>query len=162
MSEFLKLVRPLMRGVKLQIRNPMSDDLKNRMIRDMLQDLPAFVGEITVGLPTDPECFDRAEFLVNDETLINPFLFWVYDMKTTDNYPLQARLEIAKTMVIGATGPCVQYVDHELVTNKKELDDYAETVIRQGFPGIVLREPHGTFGTWDEEIPAESLGLALQ
>jgi hypothetical protein len=45
-------------------------------------------------------------------------------------------------MVSGACGPVIQFVDHELVTNKKELDDYAEKVIRQGFPGIVLREPH--------------------
>ena len=65
-------------------------------------------------------------------------------------------------MVVGACGPCVQYVDHELVTSKEELDAYAAKVIKAGFPGVVLREPHGTFGTYDEEIPAEFLGLALQ
>jgi len=162
MSEFYKLARPLMRGVKLQIRNPFDETVKNRMVRDMLQDLPAFVGEIVVGKPEDPECHERAEFLLGESNLIHPYIFWVYDMKTNGNYPLHERLGMTETMVTGACGPCVQFVDHMAVTNKKELDDYAKMVVDKGFPGIVLREPYGTFGTYDEEIPAESLGLLLQ
>lgn len=161
-DEFYKLARPLMRGVKLTIRNPFDPEVKNRMIIDMLQNLPAFAGEIVVGKPEDPECRERSEFLLESENVIHPYIFWVYDMKTVQPYPLQERLQIAEPMVVGACGPCVQFVDHEKVTSKKELDDYAEKVIRQGFPGIVLREPFGTFGTYDEEIPAESLGISLQ
>jgi hypothetical protein len=160
---FYKLARPLMRGVKIHIRNPLSDAIKNRMVRDMIQDLPAFVGEIVVGKPEDPECRERSEFFLGEETLMHPFIFWVYDMKTTENYGLQDRLQIAEPMVVGACGPFIQFVDHELVTNKTELDAYVEKAVKLGnFPGIVLREPYGTFGTYDDEIPAESLGLQLQ
>jgi hypothetical protein len=161
-NEFNKLARPMMRGVKVQIRNPFKGDIKNKMVRDMIQDLPMFVGEIVVGKPEDPECHEMTELFLETENLIHPFIFWVYDMKTTENYDLQTRLKIAAPMVIGACGPCIQFVDHETVTNKAELDAYAEKVIKQGFPGVVLREPWGTFGTYDEEIPAESLGSAVQ
>lgn len=161
-DEFNKLARPLMRGVKTQIRNPLTEEIKNRMVRDLLQNLPAFVGEIIIGKPEDPECHEITEMFLGTEDIIHPFIFWVYDMKTSHPYPLWERLRIAEPMVIGACGPVIQFVDHEKVTNKKELDDYAEKVIRQGFPGIVLREPFGTFGTYDEEIPAESLGISLQ
>lgn len=162
MTEFFKLVRPLMRGVKVQIRHPLDDYIKNRMVRDMLQHLPAFTGEVVVGKPEDPECQQITEAFLGTENIVHPFIFWVYDMKTAHPYGLQDRLKVTEPMVTAACGPCIQFVDHVLVHNKKELDDYAEKVVRQGFPGIVLREPHGTFGTYDEEIPAESLGLQLQ
>lgn len=162
MSDFLKLARPLMRGVKVQIRTPLDEEIKNRMVRDLLQNLPAFVGEIVIGKPEDPECHEITEMFLGTEDIIHPFIFWVYDIKTIDSYPLKDRLQIAEPMVTGACGPVIQFVDHVLVTNKKELDDYAEKVIKKGFPGVVLREPFGTFGTYDEEIPAESLGVALQ
>jgi hypothetical protein len=161
-DEFHKLARPLMRGVKVQIRSPLDEEIKNELVRELLQDLPAFVGEIVLGKPEDPECREITELFLGTEDIISPFIFWVYDMKTVTNYPLKERLQIAEPMVTGACGPVIQFVDHVLVTNKKELDDYAEKVIRQGFPGVVLREPFGTFGTYDEEIPAESLGMALQ
>jgi hypothetical protein len=162
MSEFHKLARPLMRGVKVQVRTPLDAEIKNRMVRDLLQDLPAFVGEVVIGKPEDTECKDMTELFLGAEDIMHPFIFWVYDLKTIANYPLNTRLEIAEPMVTGACGPVVQFVDHVLVTNKEELDAYAAQVIRQGFPGVVLREPYGTFGTYDEEIPAESLGVALQ
>ena len=151
-----------MRGVKVQIRVPLDADIKNRMVRDIIQDLPAFVGEIVVGKPEDPECHEMTELFLGTENIMHPFVFWVYDMKTAGPYPLQDRLQIAEPMVTGACGPCIQFVDHTLITSKKELDSYAAKVTGQGFPGVVLREPYGTFGTYDEEIPAESLGLELQ
>lgn len=163
MTDFYKLARPLMRGVKLDIRSgAVSEDIKNRMVRDMLGGLPQFTGEIVVGRPIDTECREMTQAFLDDEQLLIPFVFWVYDIKTTGTYSLQDRLKIAEPMVL-ACNPCIQFVDHELVQTKEELDDYAKKVVAENFfPGIVLREPYSTFGTRDEEIPAEGLGLALQ
>lgn len=160
---FYKLARPLTRGVKVQIANGQAPEhVKNRMVRDMLNDLPQFGGEIVVGKPCDPNCHEITQEFLNDDQLMLPFVFWVYDMRTTENYSLADRLKIAETMVM-TCHPCIQYVDHEYVTTKAELDAYASKIVRDNFfPGVVLREPFGTFGTYDEEIPAESLGLQLQ
>lgn len=160
---FHKLARPLMRGVKVDIRaGQASECVRNHMVRDMLTGLPSFTGEIVVGSPIEPACHEITEDFLENEKAIRPFVFWVYDMQTTGLYALKARLEMSETMVV-ACPPFVQYVDHELLQSKQELDDYAKKVVTKNFfPGIVLREPFSTFGTYDEEIPAEALGLALQ
>lgn len=163
MTDFLKLARPLMRGVRTDIRGGQASEfIKNRMVRDMLGGLPSFTGEVVVGKPIDPTCHEATQLFLEDELLLHPFIFWVYDMQTTGLYGLRERLDMAETMV-AACGPVVQYVQHELIHSKEELDKYAEKVVTQNhFPGIVLREPYGTFGTYDEAITSEGLGLALQ
>jgi hypothetical protein len=162
-DEFYKLARPLMRGVRVDIRSGVvSDNVKNRMVRDILGGMPQFTGEVVVGNPVEPDCHEMTEDFLNDSKLLLPFVFWVYDMKTVTAYPLRERLKITEPMIT-ACHPCIQFVDHELLINKKELDSYAKKVVTENyFPGIVLREPFGTFGTRDEEIGAEGLGLALQ
>jgi len=162
-NEFYKLARPLMRGVKVDIRSgQVSENVKNRMVRDMLSDMPQFTGEVVVGKPIEPDCREMTETFLADEQLMVPFVFWVYDMKTTGNYGLRERLKMTEPMV-AICHPCIQFVDHTLIQSKQELDDYAKKVVTENyFPGIVLREPFGTFGTFDEEISAEGLGLALQ
>lgn len=162
-TDFLKLARPLMRGVRVDIRGGQASEfIKNRMVRDMLGGLPSFTGEIVVGKPIDPTCTEATQLFLEDEMLVHLFVFWVYDMQTTKSFSLRDRLDMAETMV-AACGPVIQYVQHELIHSKEELDKYAKKVVTENhFPGVVLREPFGTFGTWDETIPAEGLGLALQ
>lgn len=158
-DKFYKLARPLMRGVKVEVSKM---DFQNRMVRDLLNGMPNFVGEIVIGKPEDPECHDMTALFLDTPDIIHPFIFWVYDMHTSGNYGLRDRLKIAEPMVVGATGPYIQFVDHELVETKEQLDAYAKKVVEKGFPGIVLREPFGTYGTHDEEIEAAALGTATQ
>jgi hypothetical protein len=162
-TDFYKLARPMMRGVRVDIRSgQVGENVKNRMVKDILGGMPQFTGEIVVGKPVEPDCREITESFLEDPQLLLPFVFWVYDMKTTGPYGLQDRLKITEPMVT-TCHPCIQFVDHTLITSKQELDDYAKKVVTENFfPGVVLREPFGTFGTFDEEIPAEGLGLALQ
>lgn len=162
-DEFYKLARPLMRGVCVNIRNGQVDDfIKNKMVRDLLGGMPQFTGELVVGLPVDPTCNEKTKEFLDTEEMLWPFVYWVYDMKTVENLALKDRLAIAENMM-ASTHPCIQYVDHQLITSKKELDAYATQVVTKDyFPGIVLREPFGTYGTYDETIDAQGLGLALQ
>src|SRR5881628_2948040 len=111
-----------MRGVRVDIRNSQaSENVKNKMARDILGGMPQFTGEVVVGLPVDPTCFEETTAFLEDPMQMRPFIFWVYDMKTTENLGLSSRLAIAKPMVL-ICHPCIQYVDHELIHSKKELD----------------------------------------
>lgn len=160
MSELYKLARPLLDGVPIRIENQEAVDIESRMVNDMLRGLPQFVGELVVGNPIDPNCRERSLALTEDLNAVEVFVFWVYDIRTTHPYPLKDRLKIAEPMVVGACPPWVQWVDHELVTDQKELQAYIDKVVKDNFfKGIVLREPFGTYGTQDEEIPAEALGV---
>lgn len=159
---FHKLARPMMRGVVCEIKTGVPEGVKNLMMRDLLTGMPQFKGEIIVGNPVDPNCREITQEAVDDERTVVPFIFWIYDMRTTELYNLKNRLRIAEQMMHGC-GPVFQFVDHELIESREALDTYAKKVVTDNFfPGVILREPYGTYGTQDEEIPAESLGLAVQ
>lgn len=148
------LARPKMKGAPIKIikGEPFHQDdspIVNRMVRDMLNGLPQFVGEIVVGPPESDECFEVSSEFLADENLFELYVFWVYDLKTTGIYSLKSRLEMAASFVT-TCGPTVQYVDHELISSGSELDAYVEKVRTQGFEEVILREPFGTFGTYDQ------------
>lgn len=157
MTEVYKLARPLMAGVKCSIGGGQvmeQDVIKNRMVREMLGGLPQFVGEIVCGSPTADDCFQRTLEFLNNPYAIELWIFWVYDLRTTEPYDLRARLDICEPFVVSC-GPNVQYVDHDLLESQNAVDEYLEKVTGRGFKGIVLRQPFGTFGHEDEIIKAE-------
>lgn len=158
MTEIYKLARPKLQGVVCEVLNgrPIVNgkDVVNRMINDILGQLPQFKGEIVVGKPIEADCYEASRSLVEDEAAVHPFVFWVYDIRTTGVYDLRRRLDIAEPMVY-ACNPAVQYVDHTLIQSANELEEYKQKVIVENFfTGVMLREPFGTYGTEDEEIPA--------
>lgn len=155
MTDIYKLARPKLRGVPCAIVGGHPKGIENRMVKDILGGLPQFVGEIVVGSPTDEDCFEITKEFLSDPNRIDLFVFWVYDLHTTKLYDLRARLDIVQPF-IEACGPNVQYVDHELITKPEELEVYKTKVFERDFTGVVLREPFGTFGTYDEEILKET------
>lgn len=159
MTDIYKLARPMLRGVPFQItaEGQVNGDIKNHMAREILGGLPAFKGEIVIGKPQAPECYERSRAFCNDEKAIHLFVAWVYDIRTTAPFDLKKRLSIAESFV-HTCGPNIQYVDHTLVQSQADVDRFKALVIKdRGFPGIVLREPYGTFGTEDETITAETV-----
>lgn len=174
MTDMHKLARPLTKGVVVEIASGIPyvvlqkwrnfhkrfeetrEPIANRMAVDMLSGLPAFRGEVIVGKPTDPTGFEASKLFLETDNIMHPFVYWVYDIRTTGVYDLKRRLEIARGFC-DTCGPVIQYVDHELIESQTELDAYRKTVIEENFfPGIVLREPYGTFGTKDEIITSEA------
>lgn len=156
MTDIYKLARPKLSGVPCQILSGhVSDNIKNRKVRDMLSDMPNFTGEIIVGRPQDLDCQERSNDFCESEDLMELFIFWVYDMRTTATYPLKDRLGIASSMV-GACGPFIQYVDHELLQSEEDIEEYKAKLAEDGFTHMMLREPYGTFGTEDEETPTST------
>lgn len=159
-----KLARPKMRGAPIQIRSgtPMlltekgkHRDIPNQMVNDILGGLMQFKGELVVGRPEAEDCFDVSMKFITDPHMIHLWVLWVYDLRTVNFYALKDRLEMAQSFV-NTCGPNVQFVDHELIESQQALMEYKDKVVERGFPGIILREPYGTFGTYDEEITAET------
>lgn len=160
MTEIYKLARPLLSGVPCEIINGEAQGVQNNMVRDILRGLPQFKGEIVVGNPVDPTCHERTVNFIEDPKVFELFVFWVYDLRTTGPYPLRDRLKIVEPMII-ASGPVIQMVDHELIETPQALSDYIKKVVRDNFfPGVVLREPFGTFGTQDETLDKATLSAS--
>lgn len=162
MTELYKLARPLLTGVRVDIIGGKpylhggEQAVPNRMVGDILNDLPQFTGEIVVGRPIDTDCHEMTKLFLEESEIVAPFIFWVYDMRTTHSYPLKERLEITKPMV-ECSHPCIQLVEHELIESAEALEKYKDKVIGENFfTGVVLREPYGTFGTEDEVVKADA------
>lgn len=161
-TEIYKLARPKLQGVVCEILNGFpivnGEPVVNRMVADVLGKLPQFKGEIVVGKPIDVDCYAITRSMVDANDVVCPFVFWVYDMRTTGLYDLKHRLDILEPMVY-ASNPAVQYVDHVLIGSLNALEEYKQKVIVENFfPGVMLREPFGTYNTEDEEIaPAQAL-----
>lgn len=164
MTEIYKLARPLLTGVKIELiaGRPLlttGEPVPNRMITEILGGLPNFTGEIVVGKPHE-DCYERSWDFVSAPNAINLFVFWVYDAKLNNPMNLRERLNIAESM-IEACGVNTQWCEHELIETQKALEQYHEKVCKENyFPGIVLREPFGTYGTEDQVVKsADSLAL---
>lgn len=162
MTEIYKLARPLLRGVKVEILgtyprmivNGKPQSINNQMVKEILGGLPNLTGELVVGNPIDPECQQNSLDFINSPHSINLFVFWTYDAKTNTPMNLRERLKYVESMV-HTCGVNVQYVDHELVESHEAIEKYRQKVIDENFfPGIVLREPFGTYGTEDTIIEA--------
>ncbi len=151
MTEMYKLARPKLDGVPCKIINSKAIGVANKMTKDLLNGLPQFQGEIVYGKPQAEGCYQITKELLDEENGFFLFVFWVYDLRTTEFYSLENRLNMAEIFV-GTCGPNVQYVEHELITDATQLEAYKAKIQADGFAGIVLREPHGTFGTEDETI----------
>jgi hypothetical protein len=127
-------------------------NVPNQMVKEILGGLPQFKGEIIVGSPTALDCHERSMAFINDASAIFLFVFWVYDIRTTGMFDLRKRLDIAESFV-NTCNMNIQFVDHTLIESQEELDKYVELVVTErGFPGVILREPFGTFGHEDEEV----------
>lgn len=151
-TKIYKLARPMLRGVPCQIINGVPQGVTNRMVKDILGDLPQFNGEIVVGKPTAEDCHEVTVRWLEQRDAFFLFVYWVYDLKTTAPMNLRERLKVAEPMVL-ASGVNVQFADHQLIESQEQLDAYKDLVINKAkYPGIVLREPFGTFGTFDDEI----------
>lgn len=169
MTEIYKLARPLLTGVKvallagkprLLLKDNKLGDVPNQMLNEILGGLPNLTGEIVVGPPHAPECYERTWDFISAPHAINLFVFWVYDAKLNAPMNLRERLNIAESM-IESCGVNVQWAEHELIETQEALEKYHAKVCGENyFPGIVLREPFGTYGTEDQVIRAtESLAL---
>lgn len=177
MTKLYKLARPLMRGVVVEILNgkpyvidnvrkftgerEVRSPVANNMVNELLGGLPQFKGEIVVGKPIADDCREVTMEFLKVEDAIHPFVFWVYDILTTGVYDLRRRLEIADHFC-DTVGPVIQFVDHTLIESSEALAQYKQQVIiNDHFPGVVLREPFGTYRTQDEEIKAPAPEEAL-
>lgn len=161
-NDIYKLARPLTRGVRVDILSGKpymqkgEQPIANLMVNEMLNDLPQFVGDLVVGNPVDADNPEMTQLFLDSPEIVAPFVLWVWDMRTTGLYDLKRRLEILAPMV-ECSHPSIQPVEYELIESVDQLAQYKQKVIVDNFfPGVVLREPFGTFGTSDETIKADA------
>jgi DNA ligase-1 len=147
--KFPVLVSPKIDGIRCVIRDgvPYTRKLKpipNRSIRERLNGLPNFDGEIVVGSVVGSHGFDATQSGVMSHDGEPEFTYWVFDMAVEDAVGFEDRLARAATRA-DMYDPMVQSLSHFLARDPSELRQWEELYVEQGYEGLMIRDPQGPY-----------------
>ena len=144
---------PKLDGIRCVIpeSQPLSRTLKlipNLEIREVLGnlDLKGLDGELIVGDPSSPTAFkDTTSFVMSKNKKGESWIYWVFDDFTDPTLPFYRRLHLAAHRTTVLNSPNVRLVPHELIEFISHLYKKEESYLKQGFEGIMLRDPAGIY-----------------
>jgi DNA ligase-1 len=122
--------------------------IPNKHVQDVFKTLAQhhpFDGELVVGSPKDPLCFQNTQSGVMRAEGRPDFKFWIFDIVSGE--PFYMRLERVRKYIKGLGMPAgiFQYVAHKEVRTAEQLLNYEATMLLQGFEGIMLRDAKGDY-----------------
>jgi DNA ligase-1 len=104
-------------------------------------------GELIVGDPTDPDAFRRTSSGVMSINEFPSVTFHVFDCFNQSDIEFSKRLEMLNHRIENAFSESthVVKVPQTLIRNREELELYEQTMLAQGFEGVMLRRPGGIY-----------------
>jgi DNA ligase 1 len=148
---FPLLASPKLDGIRAIIRDSVVlgrslKPLPNKLIQHMLgrEELEGLDGELIVGNPTDPGVFNRTSKGVMAIETAPSFNFWVFDLQGSD-HAFRDRLVIAQVRIKAFKLDVIAEVPHIIIKSPRELDEYETNALHQGYEGVMLRDPMGTY-----------------
>lgn len=149
---FPVLASPKLDGIRCLIKDgvAVSRTLKpipNAHVRLQLAGLPNLDGELIVGDPTDPACFNRTTSAVMSQAGTPEFTFRVFDSFTFPAKWFVSRLARAEFEVGEAQAEFrpVEIVPHVSIHNAAELAAYEAEMVALGYEGVMIRHPDGAY-----------------
>ena len=138
------LASPKLDGIRCLIVDgvPVSRNLKpirNKYIANALRGLPPLDGELIVGSPTAPDCFNRTSSGVMSADGEPDFKYYVFD--SLSRLPFVLRL----SGVNAYTNQYVTALAHETMSCHEHLIGYEARCLHDGYEGIILRDPEGMY-----------------
>lgn len=138
---FPYLASPKLDGIRCIILNGevLSRSLKpirNKFIQATLSGMPDLDGELIVGSPTGADVFNRTTRGVMSADGEPDFIFHAFDTLTYLFEPFNTRLSC-----VPQTRYRVTPVPHTMVYTLNDLGKYEEAMLKQGYEGIMLRDP---------------------
>lgn len=143
-------VSPKLDGVRCLIINgiAVSRNLKpipNRVVSEVLRDMPAMDGELIVGPPHGPDVFNRTSSGVMSRDGVPKFTYWVFDALTNAPMQFNERYDLMKRYVNSVGSRVVQPVIQKFVKTPEALLAYEADMLLAGYEGIMIRSPNGLY-----------------
>ena len=108
--------------------------------------LHRFDGELIVGDPTDPHCYNHTSSGIMSRGGTPDFTLWVFDTWGTDpSMPFHYRLEVIRTFILAHQNPRLKLLEQRWIDNLAELQAYEAQKVAEGFEGIMIRDPEGVY-----------------
>jgi len=119
---------------------------KNEFVRNCLagNEYLGLVGELIVGSPTDPLCFNKTTGPVRRKAGEPNFKLYAFDTILNKEMVYEERW-ITYMQVMQGGLPYVEIVPQVKLTTLEEVLAYEETAMAMGFEGLMLRSPHGDY-----------------
>lgn len=142
------LCSPKIDGIRAHIKRGQVLSRKNKLIPNYLvqnlfglTDLEDIDGELVVGEPNVHDCFNRTTSGVMSRDGQPNVKYYIFDV--LDERPFFQRCLLASSRIIGhfRTHP----VSHRMITNYSSLLEYEESMLNQGYEGIMIRDPNGPY-----------------
>lgn len=141
------LVSPKLDGVRALIwegvaysRN--AKPIRNRYVQAWAKDLHNLDGELIVGSPTDPHCLNNTQSGVMSFDGEPDFAFYAFDTPEREQ-EFESQFELMSDE--HADEDRIVIVPHERVTNSQELLRWEERWLTEGYEGVMLRDPRGSY-----------------
>ena len=116
--------------------------IPNKYIREMLESnahcLEGFDGELVVGEPTEPNCFNKTSSAVMSFEGEPDFTFMVFDHLSTGVW--EKRWIFDKMMNLNALPNFVVFAEQREVSDLEELLQLEEVYVNSGYEGVMLRD----------------------
>ena len=148
------LASPKLDGIRATIKNGLviSRDIKpipNRHIQQWLgkETFDGLDGELIIKDWTSGSAYtDTASIVMSKEAPIDDIIFCIFDRWTLKGRPFKDRLKhIHLFLELIPNLKNIRRVPHELINSREELDAYEESILSQGFEGVMLRSPDGLY-----------------
>ena len=148
--KFPVLASPKLDGIRCIILDgvPVSRNLKpirNKFIQKTLTGLPFLDGELIVGSPTAKNQFSITSSGVMSEDGEPDFTYHVFDHVLSTIYKFYERLASASMICDKSIDRKIKIVQHVECKNHNELSNIEELMVRQGYEGIMVRDPFGLY-----------------
>jgi DNA ligase-1 len=122
--------------------------IPNFYVRDYFAAAPlaqCLDGELTIGPPTDPTCFNRVDTLLKRFHGEPDFVYYVFDFQTDGHMPFRERFLHATFLVERLNDPRVRISPCWTVCNEAELMSAEESLVTEGYEGVIVRDPDGLY-----------------
>jgi len=102
-------------------------------------------GELIVGSPTDPLCFNTTSSGVTTAAGEPDFTFYVFDTFREPAEEFTRRFAKTQKQARAVAGFNVVTVPHEMVENARQLLKAEQKYLKAGYEGVMLRHPRGPY-----------------
>lgn len=127
--------------------------IRNKHVQDVLglQRFNGLDGELIIGEPTDKDVYRNTVSGIMREEGEPDFTFWIFDDFSTD-FGYTDRREALNEWLTNQSAydkimehSKIKMLEHTLVNNMIEVAIYEGQCLKQGYEGIILRDPHAAY-----------------